>query len=914
MKTFLSVLFLFSGTLLAFEPVDTALVKSEDKPIPLTVDVSGVADLYLVATYGGDSYHCDRAIWGEPTLFEANGNAVRLTTLKPADVKVGWGELYIDKNHQDNPLSIAGEKISFGYWTHAPSILHFKLDGKYTRFETKVGLDTGSGPGTTVFQIRDEPVDYPSFEEYTKDFPGTPPIPPPTVPPVEQTTFEFNAAAAKQLLDQGIAELLFIRRLTGTASHVYTEHVDSRWTPGGGPCVLDLKTGKVRDIIPELTQDGIVSWMDLSFDAKKIVFDCKLGANEGFRIYEVNVDGTNLRQLTFPEEDEAELVNKYRGGYHHGTDDTDPCYLPDGGIVFATTRCQFSVLCDSSDTFTVKNLYRMNGDGMEMRPLSYSALSEATPTILSDGRILYHRWEYVDKAAGNAKALWSMNPDGSGTAEVYGNSISYPETMIQAREVPHERNKIVMLGASHCCPNNGVGTVIVVDTSQSIRSPGSMYYVTDDVATFHHNGFHFKDGNGGWIHDMTGEQGRLFRNPYPISMELFLVSCKPKGLRWDDCKGYFLALLDGQGRETVLLKDSAVSIWHPFPLVPRERPPVLVGGVVDSELAAQGLARCVVSDIYVGMENVKRGDVKYIRILEQLPRPWSARKSYYDDNAGTTHAHSAVGTGSLSVKVQHGVVPVEDDGSAHFLVPARKAIYFQALDENFCAIQTERTYVNYNPGEVRSCIGCHETPDVAPPYTAAQPKAALRPASMPGPQRTQTDARLIFSYDQHIQPILDKHCIACHGEEKTESGLDLRGIPEATYSISYHALNRIAQTERQLLGFRMYRDEDAPMNDIDYIPPYQTGALSSPLGAMMTGRSHTSLNNPTVNQYTAKLAETHPDVKLSEPEKLIMTNWLDVNCQYHPSYWGRFHAKFKDEPNFRPTLSFEEVQELMLKR
>ena len=918
-KIFLFALFLSSGVLLAFEPVDTPLVKSDDKPIPLVVDVSGVADLYLVATYGDDSYDCDRAIWGEPTLFDANGNAVRLTTLEPADARVGWGELLIGKNHQDQPLSIAGEAISFGYWAHAPSILHFKLDGKYTRFETKVGLDTGSGPGTVVFQIRDEPVPYPSVEEYTKNYPETQQIPPPTVPSVAQTTFEFDAVSAKKLLDQGITELLFIRRVTGTASHIYTEHVDSRWTPGGGLCVLDLNTGKVRDIVPELTQDGVVSWLDLSFDAKKIVFDFKSGPQAGFRIYEVNVDGTNLRQLTFPEENEAELVKRYSGGYHHGTDDTDPCYLPDGGIVFATTRCQFSVLCDSSDTFTVKNLYRINGDGTEMRPLSYSALSEATPTILSDGRILYHRWEYVDKAAGNAKALWSMNPDGSGSAEVYGNTISYPETMIQAREIPHERNKIVMLGASHCCPNNGIGTVIVVDTSQSIRSPGAMHYVTDEVAMFHHNGFHFKDDNGEWIHDFTGTLGRLFRNPYPISRELFLVSYKPKGLRWDVFNGYSLALLDGQGRETVLLKDPAVSVWHPYPVVPRERPPVLAGGAVDPELAAKGLARCLVSDIYVGMDNangggVNRGEVKYIRILEQLPRPWSARKPYFDDTAGTTHAHSAIGTGSLSIKVQHGVVPVEDDGSAHFLVPANKAIYLQALDENYCAIQTERTYVNYNPGEVRSCIGCHETPDVAPPYTAIQPKAALRPASIPSPQRTQTEARWLFNYDQQIQPILDKHCIACHGEEKMEASLDLRGTHEATYSVSYHALNRIAQTERQLLGFRMYRDEDAAMNDIEYIPPYQMGALSSPLGAMIYGRSQTSLNNPTVNQYTAKLAEVHHDLKLNESEKLTITNWLDVNCQYHPSYWGRLHARFKDEPDYRPAFTFEEVQGLMLKR
>jgi len=900
---------LLCSTVLAFEPVDTELITSGDKPQSLIVDVSGVHGLYLIATFGEDSYDYDQAIWGEPTLFDAEGNAVRLTTLTPVSARTGWGTLLIDRNHQGNPLSIGGEPMQFGFWAHAPSILHFQLDGQYTRLETKVGLDTGSRRGSVVFQIRDAPVPFPSVEEYTRDMLRSPALPPvPVVPPASQTTFHFNADAAQVLLDQGITELLFIRRLTFDGDHIYTEYVNSRWMPGGGLCVLDLRTGNVREIVPELTQNGVVGWFDLSFDARTIVFDFKSGPYEGYRIYEVNVDGTGLRQLTFPVENEAELVATFgRAGYHRGTDDMEPAYLPDGGIVFATTRCLFSVLCDAGDTFTVKNLYRMNADGTGMRALTFSPLSEATPTIMSDGRILYHRWEYVDKAAGNAKALWSVNPDGTGSDEVYGNTITFPSTKIQAREIPGERNKIVMLGTSHCCPNNAVGTVIVVDTSMNIRDPNAMRYVTDDVAAFHHNGFHFRDEDGNWFQDMTGEPGRLFRNPYPLSAELFLVSHKPKGLYWSAPAGYNLALLDGQGRETVLLDDPSVSLWHPFPLVPRERPPVLAGATIDEELAAQGLARCLVTDIYVGMEDVERGAVRYIRILEQLPRLWSDRKNYYDDRAGAVHAHSFVGDGSLSVKVQHGVVPVEEDGSAHFLVPAERAIFFQALDENFLAIQTERTYVNYMRGEVRSCIGCHETPDMAPPSLAAVPRAFLRPPSIPGPQRTQTEARLVFDYDRQIQPILDRHCVACHGGEETHAGLDLRGDPVETFSISYRSLIQLSRTERQLLGARKYRNEDEAMNSIHYIPPYQLGALSSPLAAMIHGWGRTTLDDPVVNQYAAHLTAVHLDLQLSEAEKLLITNWLDINCQYHPSYRGRLHARFQDEPDFRPAFTFEEV-------
>jgi len=895
----------------AFEPIETAIVLFGMKAHTIKVDLNGADDIYLVATYGNDSYDSDQAIWADPTLYDHEGNAVRLTTLKPESARVGWGNLLISENHQGRTLSIGGETFEFGFWAHAPSILHFKLGGKYARFETKIGLDTGSQRGTAAFQVRCDPVAYPSHEEFTSGMrPQTPPVP--KVPDVSETKMHFNHDAAQKLIDRGVKELLFIRRLTFDGNHIYTEYVNSRWMPGGGLCALNLQTGKVREIASELTKTGVVGWFDLSFDAKKIVFDFKSGPNDGYRIYEINADGSGLRQLTFPQDDEEELKKKYRLGYHHGTDDMEPCYLPDGGIAFATTRCQFSVLCDSSDNFTVKNLYRINADGGEMRPLTHSALSEATPTMLSSGRILYHRWEYVDKSAGNAKAIWSMNPDGSGSAEVYGNTISFPETMIQAREMPDDPNKIVMLGASHCCPNNAVGTVIVVDTRKNIRSIDAMQYVTDDVATFHHNGFHFKDANGNWEHHMTGKPGRLFRNPYPMASDLFLVSHKPKGLEWSDPAGYDLSLLNEKGRETLLLKDASVSLWQPFPLVSREKPAVAAAASIDEDLAAQGLARCIVTDIYHGMQNVERGQIKYIRVLEQIPRPWSARKRYGDDSAGTTHAHSAIGSGSLSIKVQHGIVPVEEDGSAHFLVPANRSVYFQALDENLCAVQTERTYVNYMPGETRSCVGCHETPDmVQPSFANALPKSLLRAASMPMPQPAQAEARLVFDYDRQVQPIFDKHCVSCHGGEQQaaqQPELDLRGTAANTYSVSYNALVALSKTEKLILGSRYYRDEDAAMNGIEYIAPYGTGALTSPLGAMILGKTSTTLDDEKLNVYTKQLAESHADLQLSEEEKLTLTNWLDINCQYHPSYWGRLHEKFREDPLYRPDVSFDDVR------
>jgi hypothetical protein len=905
----------------AFTPVTTEKVVKTTKAKTLRVELNGADDLYLVADYAGDSYDFDQAVWAEPTLFDKNGNAVRLTTLKPESAKTGFGTPIVDKNHKNEALNIAGEKFSFGFWAHAPSILHFKLGGKYTRLETKVGLDSDADRGTVIFQVRNDSVPFPAESAYKKNAlksnqvkPGH--IPEPLtinpVPSVTEADVQFNADAAKQLLDKGIEEIVFIRRNTYTSSHTYTEYVDSLWTPGGGLCVLNLKTGKVREIVPEFTKDGVVGWFDVSFDAKKIVFDFKKSKNEGYRIYEINVDGSGLRQLTFPEKDEAERTKMTQLGYACGTDDMDPCYLPDGGIAFTTTRCRYIVLCNGNGGFTVRNMYRMNGDGLEMKPLTVSPLSEAKPSVMQDGRILYSRWEYVDKAAGNVKSLWSMNPDGTGSAEVYGNTITFPETMVHARQIPGEPNKIVMTGCSHWL-NSTVGTIIEVDTTKSIRSPETMKYVSSEIAAFAHDGFHFKGADGKYFHDKTGKQGRLFRNPYPVSSELFIVSHKSKGLPWSELSGYDLSLLDGSGKEMLLLKDPTVSLWTPYPLVPRERPPVLTGMTIDKELAAKGLAKCIVTDVYVGMDNVKRGEVKYLRVLEQLPRPWNNRKKYGEDNWGM--AGSAIGNGFLSPKVQYGIVPVEEDGSAQFLVPANRPIYFQALDKDYNAIQTERTYVNYNPGETRSCVGCHETPDMsATAQRSAVPKSLKRPPSVPMPQPAQNSGEIVFDYDRQIQPILDKHCVECHnpaGKDAAAAKLNLLGTPKGVYSVSYESLMKLAQ-QKNLLGNRHERDENNASNKIEYIAPYKTGALSSPLAVMLgiltAANQQTAWDNKAVNDYAKALSEGHKDVKLSGNEKLTVANWLDINCQFHPSYWGRKHEKFKNELDYRPALTFDEAR------
>ncbi|WP_168442280.1 HzsA-related protein [Pontiella desulfatans] len=725
----------------------------------------------------------------------------------------------------------------------------------------------------------------------------------PAPPPL---TDLFNPAAARKLIANGVNKLAFIKRNTLDANHFYTEYVNSTWKPGGNICILDLKTGTARELMPEFSE-GVFNRFDVSFDAKKIIFDYKKIHAEGYRIYEINVDGTGLRQLTFPQANEAALVKSYGNRqYHHGTDDMHPCYLPDGSIAFVSTRCQYSILCDSGDVFSTKVLYRMDKDGKGMRALSNNPVSEASPTLMPDGRILYHRWEYNDKAAGNAKCLWSMRTDGSGSAEVYGNTLTYPETLIYGRAIPGAPGKILSLACSHWGPNNAMGTVVVIDTTKNIRTREPLTYITKDVDAQAHSGFHFLI-DGQWIHDKTGLPGRLFKDPYPISETLFMASLKPKGYRWNDVAAYDLCLLDANGETTPLYQDKSISCWHAMPLAPRTKPPVAEGSI-DPALAKKGKAVCVVADVYHGMPEVERGAVKYLRVMEQVSRPWTVRNRWPNDRSGM--AHSAIGIGRLGLKVQHGIVPVEKDGSAHFEVPAERNIYFQALDENHMAVQTERTYINYIPGETRSCVGCHELPGEVPPASTgfATPLALQRVPSQMRPQPGDSSPQKTINYLTQVQPVWDKHCIECHGAVDPKGGLNLTGAPTKLWTVSYEALmnSRNPRLGIPYAGEYMSANEDKGSADISYRNAYHSGSHTSPLVTVI-GNGRIPLRHPDADAIARRLVNPHRNIRLTQAEFVSVVNWLDAFGQFYPSYWGLKNAAHEGHEFFRPDVGFEDA-------
>ena len=667
-------------------------------------------------------------------------------------------------------------------------------------------------------------------------------------------------------------ELVFVKRYTYQSSHYYTDFIDGTENPGGNLSILNLKEGTVQDLLPQMNE-GIFGRYDLSFNADKIVFDWKEKIGKGFRIYEMDTDGKGLRQLTLEPADEPERIAKYDnhqlGGtsrvYYHHTDDMHPCYLPDGGIVFTSTRCEFSVLCDGPTKLTTAVLYRMNGDGTAMEKLTNSAVSEFSPAVMNDGRILYNRWEYVDKGQIAVKCLWAMHPDGSSTQEIYGNDIPYPPVFIHGRPIPGTNNQFVFLGTPHF-PQSGVGTVIRINIDKPTRTHEPMTYITPDVDIRTEGGFHHKI-EGEWIRT---DDGPLYMDPYPLSEKFFLVSHNPDK-EWNDVSAYGLYMIDEFGNHVKIYQDPEYSAWQPMPLKPRKIPPVIPSVRTVKENQPEESV-VILSNVYEGLQGIEDGSVKYLRIMEQVPRPWSSRRMWEYDGGAPSISRGSV----LGLKVLHGVVPVQEDGSAYFIVPANKNIYFQALDENYMELQRERTYINYRPGETRTCIGCHELRQFSPANKSLKALSLepVRPHAQPGERAPRS-----IHYIADVQPVLDKYCISCHNDSEEAGDLVLTGELTEMFNESYENI-----LERNLV---------VTVNEGDDF------LKTEPLLPKSIG-SHAS-------KFITTILNGHHGIKLPIEDFVKLTTWVDANAQYYGTYFGRQNLDYAGHPDFRPLHTFEQA-------
>jgi hypothetical protein len=667
--------------------------------------------------------------------------------------------------------------------------------------------------------------------------------------------------------------ILFAKRNHYIESHNYSEHLDGVLKPGGGVYMLNIPRDANGRLTPEYgditeifnADGGIVREPVANYPADKIYFSYRPAKplidnwNAYWNIYEMNGDGHDLRQIT-------------NGPFH----DFDPVCLPDGGIAFNSTRSKLRFLCWRPQAYV---LFRMDNDGSNIKRLSHANLSEWNPSVMKDGRIMWTRSEYLDKGSDFGHTLWAIRPDGTQPELIFGNNT--PNCYGQAHEVPGT-NELVTVLISH---GNHDGPIALINRSMANNDVEAITNITPDTRP---------------CYQMDRDYYHTFRNPYPLSSDYFIVSHNP-----DKNHHYSLYIIDRYGNRELLYCDPLISSMHPMPFCRRELQDVIPQIINSKDLANQQMGQFTVQDVYIGLgDDVKRGSAKHLRVsvevpsfLDELPdgqycASYDPFEDYYatpthlvrgpqssfltrttnanitslvrtyvswKDNTeeiepGLFRITENGGWASYVAKQSLGTVPIEADGSINFIAPANKVLYFHLLDSAYNEIQRMRSVIQLQPGEVRTCIGCHEDRTMSP--IVRKPIADMKKPRLITPDPSG-DAP--FSYEKKIQPVLDNNCVKCHDGTRTDRPVFVGTKGEDRVPVSFRSIIEGGYVHffNYAWGMRHYKAE-----------PYSFGTVQSKIWKALDDKNH-------------------KDVVLSSDEKRALKLWVDLNCPLWPDYTYR---------------------------
>lgn len=581
--------------------------------------------------------------------------------------------------------------------------------------------------------------------------------------------------------DLDFEEMLFVERYTTHNRSNITQNIHPFHVKPGS----DLIVKKWRDPEDEgrrLVGDRLglsaIHSIDLWFDADRVAFSCvkypeallhpdrredtKFANRVGYflkelennrnHIYEVRLDGTELRQIT-PTHPEA--------------NDVEPCYLPSGDLMFASQRNYINSACSNTGNM-VTNLFYIRADGTGIKSYGANKDYDRYPHMLSDGRVVYLHWEYQERSYKPAHTLWGIRPDGTGADAVFNQHLNEPNAFRQACAVPGSDTKLAAIGNGHYY--NEEGALVLIDISLGIN----------EVAAFKNVSVGGTETNpadavpeGGVI-----ERGGWYSDPHPLSDKTFLTTFSyDRPLHLGDRKaiGYGIYFVDVWGNKELIYRDGTYSSRFPHAVVPRPKPPVLR----DTTDPNRTDAVLFLSDVYEGAPEIEPGSVKYLRISHRpgwpalLPGddPATAPKRSITGFAGNATSMS-FGYWTWSPTRVIGTVPVHEDGSAAFHVPVNMPLYFQALDDKHREIRRMRTSAFFQPGENRGCVGCHETRNTTGPPAMNLTSLAMKEAPAWPKEPPFGDTEFV-NFEDHIQPILDRNCASCHNPDDAAGKLDL---------------------------------------------------------------------------------------------------------------------------------------------
>jgi hypothetical protein len=612
--------------------------------------------------------------------------------------------------------------------------------------------------------------------------------------------------------------------------------------------------GRVRQLMPQAPLHGSFWRPDVSCDGQRVLFCFKPHNEKSFHLYEIGVDGSGLVQLT-------------DGPY----DDLDPIYLPDGHIIFSTTRGNTYVRCMPPTNAYV--LARCDADGRNVYLISRNNEPDYLPSVMHDGRVIYTRWEYTDKPVWRAQGLWTVNPDGTQVNTFWGNQTVWPDLLKDARSIPGSR-RVMFTGSAH--HDWFAGSVGIIDPDRGFNFPDGLTKVTADVSWP-------ESGNGpvdpveSPDYHRSGHY-RAYYSPYPLSERDFLVSAERGGR-------FALYLMDVFGNRE-LIYEGEHNILHAMPLGPRQRPPVVADRVdwpTPDQRQSPSPGIIYSGNVYAGAPDVLRGQARFLRVLNIDHKTYT----YW-------HQRPYVSTGPVVSAVQSdgvkrilGAVPIEADGSVAFHAPSGVPLHFQLLDEQGRALQTMRSFTGVMPGERRGCLGCHESHSRAPDIEGKTIALVHQPRDITPPAWGNESV----SYPRFVAPVLKRHCGGCHqGDGEGRKTLDLTERP------GFHVFS---EPYLLLIG--------RPTWGQPYVPPQNPPPGFGLAGMLMVEGYHQRdpaayRTSPpmTALSYRSRLVHRaasgeHHDVKVDPDGLARLIAWVDTMCPYQ----GEEEIRQTDDPVFQ---------------
>ena len=551
-----------------------------------------------------------------------------------------------------------------------------------------------------------------------------------------------------------------------------------------------------------------------------------------YHVFRAGVDGGGLRQLTDGP------VNDY-----------DPCFLPDGRVVFISERAGGNQRCGARPLPSA-TLHSMAGDGSDLIQLSWHDTNEWSPSVDNNGMLVYTRWDYVDRDSDVAHHLWRCYPDGRDPRAPHGNypivRESRPWMEVSIRAIPHSDRYVAVSGQHH---GEAYGSLILIDLNRhDDRSMSQIKRLTPDVDFGEAEAL---PGVPRTPKSQRHPQSEQFGTPWPLSEDFYLCVYDPDG------KNYGIWLVDSFGNRELLYRDPAMACLDPIPLRARPRPPVIPAATTQS-VATRGDAPMdpnavvMVSNVYASSlpwpDNTK---ITALRVVSIFPKP----------NALQDKPRVGLAIQSLTRGVL-GTVPVEADGSAYFTVPAGVPFYLQALNAEGVAVQTMRSDTYAHPGERLSCIGCHESPSTTP-EVSAKGGALLAFRRPPSKLQPEGDGSYPLSFTRLVQPVLDRACVQCH--QGTPGAKPLGAEIVKTKDASKNFGWSQGYTNLAPFGWAMSGGNGTALKEPQYSTPGHVGALASKLYPLLKAGHH--------------------DVKLAPEDLRRITLWLDCNSVFYGDYF-----------------------------